>query len=262
MKSFSIADKKQAAGSPMPDYRFYHLSAKETVTAGAIYVGIASVLVFLFYDRLYLLIPLLPGIIPFLRFYASGKAGARRSKLTYEFRDALDSLAVSLKAGYSVENAFPAAARDLGAILGPDADMARELRYIALQSRLSVPIENLLLDFARRSGSEDIRNFAAVFAAAKRMGGNMPAIIRSAADSIGGKIDVSREIDASLAAKKMEQTIMTAMPCGILGYMRFSSPGFLDVLYRTAFGAVIMTACLAGYAVSVWWSHRIVSIHV
>ena len=161
-----------------------------------------------------------------------------------------------------MENAFPAAAKDLASILGKDAAMTQELRYIAQQSRLSVPIESLILDFARRSGSEDIRNFAAVFTAAKRMGGNMPAIIRSAADAIGGRIDVGREIETALAAKRMEQTIMTAMPCGILLYMRLASPGFLDLMYTTALGIAIMTACLGAYAAAVLWSRKIVHIEV
>ena len=140
--------------------------------------------------------------------------------------------------------------------------MTKEMLFISQQSRLSVPVEDLISDFGMRSGCEDIRNFAAVFSAAKRLGGNMPAIIRSAADSIGGKIDVSREIETTLAAKQMEQKIMMGMPCGIILYMRLASPGFLDMMYTTFLGALIMTACLAGYGVAVLWSNMIVKIEV
>lgn len=246
----------------MPDYRTYKLSRKELLLLILEYILLAAAIIWLFYDRL-LLVPLtLPGVVPWLRKNRELMAERRRKQLTYDFRDALDSLAVSLKAGYSVENAFPSAARDLSAILGPEAPMTKELFYIAKQSRLSVPVESLLMDFARRSGTEDIRNFAAVFTAAKRTGGNMPQIIRSAADSIGGKIDVAREIETSLAAKRMEQKIMTVMPCGIILYMRLASPGFLDMMYQTGLGAVIMTACLAAYAGAVLWSRKIVDIVV
>lgn len=246
----------------MPDYRFYKLSTKELVTAILMYAAGAVALTILFYDRWYIAIVSAPGIVPFLKYVRADKAEKRRRNLTYDFRDALDSLSVSLKAGYSVENAFPAAARDLAAILGRDADITKEMQYIARQSALSVPVENLISDFAYRSGSEDIQNFAAVFTAAKRLGGNMPAIIRSAADSIGGKIDVSREIETTLSAKQMEQKVMMVMPCAIIVYMRLSSPGFLDRMYTTLLGAVIMSACLAGYGVAVYWSSRIVKIEV
>ena len=247
---------------PMPDYRFYRLSGREKLTFSLEYAAVGAALVYLFYNRWILFPLLLPGLIPWLKYCAGKKAEERRKTLTYDFREALDSLTVSLKAGYSVENAFPAAAKDLASILGKDAAMTQELRYISQQSRLSVPIESLILDFARRSGSEDIRNFAAVFTAAKRMGGNMPAIIRSAADAIGGKIDVGREIETALAAKRMEQSIMTVMPCGILLYMRLASPGFLDLMYTSLTGIAIMTACLGAYAIAVLWSRKIVEIEV
>ena len=251
----------QPSGS-MPDYRSYELSKKETAFLVLQYLALAAAVIWLFYDRWILLPVVLPGIIPWLSKNRERLAEERRKQLTYDFRDALDSLAVSLKAGYSVENAFPSAAKDLSAILGADAPMTKELYYIAKQSRLSVPVESLIMDFARRSGTEDIRNFAAVFTAAKRTGGNMPLIIRSAADSIGGRIDVEREIETSLAAKRMEQKIMTVMPCGILLYMRLASPGFLDLMYTSALGFVIMTACLAGYAGAILWSRKIVDITV
>ena len=246
----------------MPDYRIYEFSRRELIAMVLTYLLLAAGLVWLFYNRWYMIVAALPGLLPYLKQMKRKKAEERRRSLTYDFRDALDSLSVSLKAGYSVENAFPAAAHDLAAILGRDADMTKEMLFISQQSRLSVPVEDLISDFGMRSGCEDIRNFAAVFSAAKRLGGNMPAIIRSAADSIGGKIDVSREIETTLAAKQMEQKIMMGMPCGIILYMRLASPGFLDMMYTTFLGALIMTACLAGYGVAVLWSNMIVKIEV
>ena len=246
----------------MSDYREYTLSVKELAGAAALYLGLAGAVAMLFYNRWYQTLAAVPGFFPYLKRVKKKKGEERQNRLTYDFRDALDSLSVSLKAGYSVENAFPAAAHDLAAILGKDADMTEEMRYIARQCRLSVPVEDLIADFARRSGCEDIRNFSAVFVAAKRLGGDMPAIIRSAADSIGGRIDVNREIETTLAAKQMEQKIMMAMPCGILLYMRLASPGFLDLMYTTSLGMAVMTACLVGYAAAVIWSGHIVKIEV
>ena len=256
------AAEMQVRSGTMPDYGRYELSPKEYGILTAEYLVLAGAVVWLFYDRWVLLIAALPGIIPWLKKMREKKAEERRKQLSYDFREALDSLAVSLKAGYSVENAFPSAARDLAAIIGSDAPMTKELFYIAKQSRLSVPVESLIMDFARRSKVEDIRNFAAVFTAAKRTGGNMPSIIRSAADSIGGRIDVAREIETSLAAKRMEQKIMTVMPCGIILYMRLASPGFLDMMYQTLAGAAVMTGCLLAYGAAVIWSIKIVDIVV
>ncbi len=244
------------------DYHTYRFSRKERMQITLIYAALAAAIVWLFYRRWQVLLAAVPIYPLYIRHVRNSRAAARRRQLSYDFRTALNSLAVSLRAGRSVENAFPDAARDLKSTIGEEQDMTQEFIWISRQIRVSVPMETVLLDFAGRSGVEDIENFAAVFTTAKRMGGNMAAILRSAADSIGGKIDVEREIETALAAKKMEQKIMTAMPCMIILYMTFASPGFLDDMYTSAFGALVMTGCLLTYALAVWWSGRIVAIEV
>ena len=130
------------------------------------------------------------------------------------------------------------------------------------QISLSVPVERLLMDFGRRSGSEDIENFAAVFAAAKRMGGSTADIVRETAVTITSKIDVEREIETAIAAKKYEQKIMSVMPAFIILYMQLTSPDFLTVMYTSFFGRLAMTACLAVYSGALMWSAKIVDIRV
>lgn len=70
------------------------------------------------------------------------------------------------------------------------------------QIQIKIPAEQIFEDFAKRVRLEDVRNFANVFAAAKRSGGDMIAIIQNTVNQIGDKIDVRREIDTILAAKR------------------------------------------------------------
>ena len=94
----------------MPDYRIYEFSRRELIATVLTYLLLAAGLVWLFYNRWYMIVAAIPGLLPYLKQMKRKKAEERRRSLTYDFRDALDSLSVSLKAGYSVENAFPAAA--------------------------------------------------------------------------------------------------------------------------------------------------------
>ena len=249
-------------GSGRIDYHSYDFSTRETFRVTAVYAVLSGVIVWLFYSRPAVLITAIP-IYPFyLKLIRKQRAEARRKQIGFDFRSALNSLSVSLRAGRSVENAFIDAASELKVTIGEESCVTKEFGWIARQIRLSVPIELLLSDFAGRSGVEDIENFTAVFTAAKRMGGDMAGILRSAAESIEGRIEVEREIEMTLAAKRMEQRVMTAMPCGIIVYMRLASPGFLDLMYTSALGALVMTGCLAAYAGAVYWSARIVDIEV
>lgn len=244
------------------DYRIYRPSGKEWVMLILQAILLCAGVAFLFYRKLAAVIPLIPLGYFYMRSNIRSRCRVRREKLLRDFREMLSSLTVALRAGYSVENAFRDAEKNLISVVGRDSDMTRELMWINAQIRLSVPVERLLMDFGRRSGSEDIENFAAVFAAAKRMGGNTADIVRETADTISGKIDVEREIETAIAAKKYEQKIMSVMPAFIILYMQLTSPGFLSVMYTSAFGAIVMTVCLAVYGGALWWGAKIVDIRV
>ena len=123
-------------------------------------------------------------------------------------------------------------------------------------------LEELLQSLAIRSGIEDIRNFAEIFAIAKRSGGNLIAIIRNTIQSISQKNDTRKEIEVVLSAKKMEQNMMSLIPCVILLYVQTVSPGFLDGMYHNAAGILIMTISLAVYGTAVLWGRKIVNIEV
>lgn len=244
------------------DYHRYRPGRKELLSETAVFLLLDGACAWLFYNSVIACVFLLPLLALWIRILNRMAAAKRRRRLAADFRDALNMMSVSLRAGRAAEQAIQEAASELAVMKGEDADITREFRYIARQLTLSVPAEKLLLDFAGRSGVEEIEDFAAVFSAAKRTGGNMAAIIRKAAESIEGRIDVEMEIETTISAKKMEHRIMSLMPAGIIAYMRVTSPGFLDDLYGSVFGAGVMTAALAVYALSVWWGGKIVQIEV
>ena len=249
-------------GADGPDYRTCRPDVRTKIRYALEAFLLVSVIDYLFYKRFPALLLLLPAGILFYRVRIREHGRERRKKLERDFREAISFIAISLRAGYSVENAFLEAERDLCDVIGADADMTLEMHRINARIRISVPAETVLSDFAVRSGSEEIGNFASVFCAARKLGGNMSEVTMETAERIGERMDVEREIETSVAAKKYEQRIMSIMPGVILLYMQLTSPGFLDVLYTTAFGAVVMTACLLVYAVSLFWGRKIVEIHV
>ena len=90
----------------------------------------------------------------------------------------------------------------------------------------------------------------------------MIAIIRNAVDEIGEKIDVKREIDTMMTAKKLEFGVMSAVPAAMICYLKLSFPAFMDVLYGNLLGAGVMTLCLVIYVVSYALGKRMAEIEV
>ncbi|MDC7290646.1 type II secretion system F family protein [Blautia schinkii] len=244
------------------DYAHYRFSVGEFMKYLAQSIGICAAADYLFYQNYWALLAAIPLSALYLKWQKNHLIRERRKKLNYQFKDALTSLSVALQAGYSVENAVSACARDLERLYEKGADILEEFHYIESQQHVSVPVEELFLDLGERSGVEDIENFASVFYTAKRTGGDMSKVIQKVSRMLGDKIDVKKEIEATLAAKKSEQMIMSLMPAGIILYLQMTSPGFLGVLYGNPFGICAMTVCLGIYAGAYWMGRRIVDIEV
>ena len=249
-------------GNMKQDYREYHFSGKEIAKFLLQSLLLCGALDYLFYQNKWLMLLAIPATVVFLKIRKKQLIRERKKNLNYQFKDALNALSVAVQAGYSVENAVSASARDLERMYPEDADIVKEFHYMESQIKVSVPVEELFRSLGERCGIEDMENFAAVFYTAKRTGGDMSGIIQTSARMLGDKIDVKKEIETTLAAKKAEQMVMSLMPAGIILYLKLTSPGFLGVLYGNPFGIAAMTLCLGIYGFSYWLGRKIVDIEV
>lgn len=244
------------------NYDRYHFSKMEMVRYGIEGLCICIIVNYLCYRTLWAFLLSLPFVLFYLKRKRQIKIMQRREKLRIQFKDALHGLAIAMGAGYSMENALRASLADLRTLYRKDDPIVREFIYIQKQMKLSVPIEKLFIDLGKRSGLEDIQNFAGIYAIAKKSGGNLNAILGKTTQMIEGKIETEKEIIASISAKRMEQIIMSIVPCGIILYVQLTSPGFMDVLYGNMVGIVVMTACLFLYILAFCLGKKIMEIEV
>lgn len=217
---------------------------------------------YLFYQSIFMI--LLSS--PFSLFYVKRKKkqliANRKQQLNLEFREGILSLSAALNAGYSIENAFSEAIKDLQLIYSADSWILQEFQGIVHQISMNKTVEEALQDLANRSGIEDIDNFSEVFQTAKRTGGNIIKIIQKAAKNIGDKIEMKRQIQTLITAKKLEARIMNIIPLVMIVYLWIFSPGFLNPLYHNGLGIFIMTCGLIGYLGAYLWAENIIDIRV
>lgn len=228
---------------------------------GIMYIK-AGVLCYLFYRGL-----LLAGIVGIIAgicgIYIEKKREYKRwqSQISLEFREGLQGIAAALSAGYSIENAFVEAVQDLRLLYGESSVLAPEFQEMIAKIQLNYPAEQALMELADRWDVEDVRRFAEIFQIAKRTGGDLIAITRTAADRISEKIEVRREIETMIAGKKMETKVMNVIPLGMILYFWICSPAFLDCLYQGS-GRGLMTVLLLLYLLAYYWSERIRQISI
>ena len=244
------------------NYTRYQLSKKEYAENIVVFLVLDVMISYLFYRSWIVFLLCLPCLNPFLKMRRENLCQKRREKLEEQFLMAMQTVITSLTAGYSVETAFTDALKELPLVYREDDMIVLEFRSIVSQLNMNQNLEELLQSLAVRSGIEDIRNFAEIFAVSKRSGGNLIAIIRNTIQSIMQKNETRKEIQVVLSAKKMEQNMMSLIPCLILLYVQTVSPGFLDVMYHNPAGIAIMTAALGVYLGAVVWGKKIVEIEV
>ena len=244
------------------DYRIYHLNLRQKLLITGEGLGISVLIAYLFYDSWYGLVLFPAFVLVCRKKLIVDETAKRQERLSDQFIDALRSMSTALLAGFSVENAWKEACHEVGMLHGKDSDLYRELKVMNQMAAMNMPLEDVLFDFAGRSGNEDVLEFAEVFRFAKRGGGDFVSIIESTVSRISGKRETKREIEVVVASKKLEQQVMNVIPIGILAYLKFSSPDYMDPLYGNALGICFMTGCLAAYGAAILISQKVLDIKI
>ena len=215
-----------------------------------------------FYDSFWVFL----GYPAVLFFYLKEKekqlAGKRRKALELQFRDAVQEIAAALAAGYSAENALAEAKKALELLYSSRLDMVQELAAMLRKMDAGQTMEEVMQDFAERSGLEEAMVFAETFEAGKRYGGDLIEIMKNTARTISETVETERQISSALAAMRYEHKTMTGIPLAMILYLRLGSPGFLDALYHNGIGIGAATICLCLHLSSWYLGKRLLEIEV
>ena len=245
------------------DYRTYELSLNEKakfITVGYICFFIIG---YIFYKSL--LISAIAGllIISLIKKYRGYKAEKRRGYLLMQFKDLLYSLSASVSTGKSMAEGLKEGLDGLRLIYDEHTPLVTELESITkgiFENRGSEA--ELMSDFAARSGCQDIESFVDVYLSIRETGGDMEKVISKTADILTDKISIEKEIKAIISQKQVEAKIITAMPLVILAGLNITSSGYIDPLYETLAGRIIMTVSLAGMTFAYNLTGKITDIKV
>ena len=247
----------------MTDYGYYKFSLAEKMRI--LSMGYASIFIvsMLFYKNFIVSFVLGFACIALLKPVSRYKAEKRREFLLVQFKDLLYSLSASIATGRQMSMALVEAKENLSLIYTPETLMMQELVYITksiLENRESE--ETLLLDLAKRSSRDDIKNFVDVYRACRISGGNMEKVISNAGEILVEKIEIEKEIEALTGQKKFEGRLIMAMPFIVVIFLNIFSPEYIQVLYTTVKGRIVMTVVWMGILAAYKITEKIMDIKV
>ena len=252
---------KTHTSSPI-DYRTYKLNLKDLIiesTKALIFILLVS---YTFYNSLLLFIILAPlcTIYPFLSI--KKLCIKRENKLLLEFKDAIYIISTFISAGYSSENSFKNSVKELTYLHGKNSLMVCEINNIINGLLYGKTIESGLKNLSLRVNNQDIVDFCEVYSIAKQKGYNLTKVINNTCEIIREKIQITQDIQSMTAQKRFEQNIMSIVPFFIIIYLNLSSPGFLNIMYTSIIGRIVMTLCLVIYILSFKISEKILNIDI
>lgn len=245
------------------DYMEYKLAGKEKYTflAGGylvIFMGF-----YLFYHSLAFSFAGGFMTVCFTGVYSKWKAEKRRNLLLMQFKDLLYSLSSYTAANLQLSEALEGSLENLEMLYDEDTPMIAELNYMVRNIRENRENEiRLLKDFAERSHCSDIENFVQVYSACLVTGGDMDRVLKSTIEILMDKITIEREIRTLTSQKRFEGNIITAMPVIVIMFLNVFSPEYLEPLYVTVPGRLIMTGALAGLVAAHYMTGKITRIEV
>ncbi|HWQ77679.1 MAG TPA: type II secretion system F family protein [Anaerovoracaceae bacterium] len=251
-------------GQPVPgSYLVYEMNRGEKVRF-LLLCGLGLMAAgFLFYHSI--LLSLLVSLLayPGLGLYRSWLAEKRIREMKEQFRDVLYSISASVSTGRQMPEALQEAGQNMRLICGEDSLMVKELDYmVKLMKEYRESEEEILKDFALRTGIEDITDFVDIYLTCRVTGGDLIRVLGKASEIIMDKIAIEKEIRAITVQKQFEAKILTAIPFIIILFLQIVSPDYLSAMYEGIMGRILMTAALGGIGFSYLWSMKLTKIEV
>ena len=244
------------------NYSIYKRTKLEWFKLMGIWFLISISLGMLFYKSFIGILIIVPFGIVFEKINKKKLIEKRKNELSGQFVEFLQVIMSSLKAGTSLERAILSARERLYSLYNNDSLIIIELLSMERSLKMNIPVEDILYDFGKRSGIEDINQFAEVCKVSKRAGGNLIKVMEHTIRCIVDKNEMEREIQAFISGKKIEGKFMTAILPAILLYMNISMSDMMKSLYQSSLGKAVMSGVLVGYGLCCLWFDKITDIKV
>lgn len=243
------------------DYHVYHMTKTDFLIARALGFAAGGIILFIFFENFF--VAAVGGAVcakKMPEYYRRFKEERQKKELRAQFKDLLESLTSSYSAGQNTMEAFEDAENDMTSIYGEEADIVREIQAICAGLKNNINIEELLLDFAKRSGIDDIMSFANVFEICNRQGSDLKRVVADTRDIISDKIEVEMEIETIISGSKNELNIMMIMP--VIVVIMLKGMGTSMAGAATALGAVVKIVCLGIFASAYVLGRKIIAIKI
>jgi len=180
----------------------------------------------------------------------------RLQRFNEQLVDALTSMSNSLKAGFSILQAFES-------IVEEDQNpISQEFSVFLHQTRVGVRFEDALDELGERVGSEDLILTIRAIETARITGGNLTAVFDTIAETIRERIRIQGRIRSLTAQGRMQGLVVGSVPIILLFVMSLLDPRMMMSFFSSAVGLALLAVVIIFEILGALVIRKIVNIDV
>lgn len=194
------------------------------------------------------------SMLPYL--YVSRRRAKRLARLEKQLPDAADSISRALRAGHS----FPSA---IGMVASEFAEpTSGEFRITFDEINYGVPLNDALLNLAKRVPIRDLRYFIIAVLIQRETGGNLAEVLDGIAFLIRERFKLFDKVRVLAAEGKLSAWVLGLLPFITAAAMFAINRDFLEVLWTDPAGFKVIGVMLVLMVIGIYSMRRIIRIRV
>lgn len=170
--------------------------------------------------------------------------------------DSLVSIGNSMKAGFTLPQAFDVLAREMS------NPMRQEMRLLTQELRMGLEVDEALEHLARRMPSEEMDLVVSAVAVVRNVGGNLTEVFENIAATIRERQRIEGRISSLTAQGRMQAVVIALLPVAAVLALNFAQPGFVRVLFETTKGHILIGIAVFLEFIGILWIRKIITIDV
>lgn len=188
--------------------------------------------------------------------YVNRRRKGRVERLNAQLPEALTIISNALKAGFGLLQALDNAADNLS------HPISTELKRTIHEMNVGSSAEEALVALSERSGSYDLDIVVTAILVQRTVGGNLGEILDTVADTMRERIRIKGEIQTLTAQQKLTGIVIGLLPIVVGAIFMVTSPGYIDPLFTTLLGKLLVGFAVVLETVGVMIIQRILNIEV
>ena len=230
-------------------------SSPTSMVGTTLLIALTTLLVAYFLTTNFFVAFILAIISPlFVRMYVNSKTAKRRAKFDKQMAETMTLFSSALKSGMNVPNALANVAQEM------DAPMGEELARVVNESRLGRDLIQGMRDTAVRMESKDFMWVTEAVAIQRESGGRLSEILDRVIETIAQRNELREKI-ASLAAEgKISAMVLMALPVGVGVMFMVMNPAYMEPLFTTVPGYIMLGVAALLYALGGFWLSRMTKV--